>query len=279
MKELGNESTSSSRLQMAGSCHMATGKKHNGHRKPCNYRRPQSRASLFIRATLVSFTLLHHCSFATHGPGARRQIASGEVGEDPASNQWVRNGVLLGAGGYPADRSYWENRMNLYDNYGNYRLSSEYLTGGKGGTGFAKNAIALKYTYENTGGGNMDILNADTEANFWQGQDLDDGMFAASVPGKPWIRQSLPFTCKDNPYNECKKDKAECIAEGCEKGIKVGLACVVTVCLYAIALVPLWHQTLLDDIVCDLLSEIIFVDILMQVYCRYHWFCGCDKCF
>jgi hypothetical protein len=179
------------------------------------------RGLFHVRMAILAILMVPKGCLTTHGSGARRQIASGDVGEDPASNQWVRNGMLLGAGGIPVDRLYWDNRMSLYDNVGNYKLSSDYTAKGVMGAGFAKNGVGLKYTLENTDGGNMDIINADTDANFWQGQDLADGMFAATVPGKPWIRQSTPFTCKDNPYGECKEDAAKCIANGCEKGKKV----------------------------------------------------------
>eukprot|EP00282_Hemiselmis_andersenii_P032523 CAMPEP_0169463874 /NCGR_PEP_ID=MMETSP1042-20121227/20348_1 /TAXON_ID=464988 /ORGANISM="Hemiselmis andersenii, Strain CCMP1180" /LENGTH=1709 /DNA_ID=CAMNT_0009576651 /DNA_START=1 /DNA_END=5130 /DNA_ORIENTATION=+ len=168
------------------------------------------------------------CCFAAAGPKEgeeRRQIAigSGAVEDTLGDNEWIRNGEILGPGSIPVDGTYWNNRGQLYDNFGNHKFGADYFAEGqKQGTGTAQPGVNLAYTYADIA--NLKIINKDTEANFWSGQALVGDGWSASIPGRPWVRQSVPFTCATNPYKECPHgdDTERCKAEGCEFGRRLG---------------------------------------------------------
>lgn len=155
------------------------------------------------------------------GHGVRRQLIGGQemiVGE----NEWVRNGIKFGAGMIPTDEKFWNNRRQLYDNFGNYKYGEEYFAEGSvRGTGNALGGLDLLVPYEDRD--TVGIINDNTVANFWSGRDLPGGGFSLSYPERPWIRQSMPFTCETNPWDECPTpaDRARCIANGCGRGKKV----------------------------------------------------------
>uniref|UniRef100_A0A7S4PFN2 RCC1-like domain-containing protein n=1 Tax=Guillardia theta TaxID=55529 RepID=A0A7S4PFN2_GUITH len=132
------------------------------------------------------------------------------------NNLWVRNGQLLkarpGLPPIPADSNLWDQRTSLYDIYGNYRLAPNYTAD------ISSNAPQVISKSQFTPPTNN--INGNVEASFWFGQSLSDGNYAWSVPGKPWIRQSLPYTCSDNPFQECSG--TQCASSTCPRGRQVG---------------------------------------------------------
>lgn len=172
---------------------------------------------------LIGLFLVASCCLANTGHiRPTRQIPVDDGFPTLGEKEWMRNGQILGPGSIPVDDTYWVNRMTLYDNYGNYKYGQDYYDAerlqGKGAALPGKN---LEYTYDMMD--DIKIINADTKANFWFGEVTQGGGFSASEPGKPWIRQSPPFTCDTNPYNECPSgNEDQCRANGCAKGFKLG---------------------------------------------------------
>jgi hypothetical protein len=179
----------------------------------------------------VSLFLVAACGLASTGTGEenhggdvkpRRQIPVVDGLPTLGENEWIRNGQILTPGGIPKDSTYWDNRLRLYDNYGNWRFGPDYYDADKKqGNGLSQNGANLLYTHEMSK--DIKIVNADTQGNFWSGEVTQGGGWAGTVPGKPWIRQSRPFTCETNPYGECDGvDESDCRAKGCAKGRKLG---------------------------------------------------------
>lgn len=180
---------------------------------------------------LVSLFLVAACGLASTGTGEendhgdgkpRRQIPLVDGLPTLGENEWMRNGQVLSPGGIPKDSTYWDNRLRLYDNFGNWKFGPDYYDADKiQGNGLSQNGNNLLYTFEMAK--DIKIVNADTQANFWSGEVTLGGRWAGTVPGKPWIRQSRPFTCETNPYDECDGgDEGACRARGCAKGRKLG---------------------------------------------------------
>lgn len=137
--------------------------------------------------------------------------------QDTQSELYMRNGMLHGAFGIPADAEFWANRFSLYDRYGNYRLAEGYQPPEGKLQGYAESVTSVTQLAPDP-----ETLNQDYLANFWYSQSVPGGV-AMSVPGRPWIRQAVPYSCETNPYKECPHETAsECRSAGCESGRKVG---------------------------------------------------------
>jgi hypothetical protein len=144
-----------------------------------------------------------------------------QVGYHTDKNVWERNGQLLRAGGFPDDPVLYSNRFALYDRYGRWRLDPSYKAPPAGKKqGFAESVTSKDAMQEPN-----PAINRDFDAKFWYGQALPDGGHAWSVPRRPWIRQSVPYTCDTNPFDECPggaKNRETCKTNKCAYGKQVG---------------------------------------------------------
>ena len=129
---------------------------------------------------------------------------------EPETPTWERNGEIYTVKGLLANAAFRQNLDSLYDTCGNYRLVEGYDE--SSACASAQSARANSRAQAATG-------------DFWYSQApaTPDGLYARSLPGKPWIRQTFPYTCLTNPYNECPYPTVQqCKDSGCLKGKKVG---------------------------------------------------------
>lgn len=136
--------------------------------------------------------------------------------------KWERNGQAFRTGNSPDDATLWGNRFRLYDRYGRWAIDPEYKAPPTvKSQGFTQQLLSKKDLKEVN-----PAINRDFEANFWFGQALPDGGYAWSLPRKPWVRQSVPYSCDTNPFDECPTKEAnrkKCEDNDCPYGQKVGV--------------------------------------------------------
>ena len=132
---------------------------------------------------------------------------------------WERNGQRFTAGNRPEDSMLWKNRFRLYDLYGRWQIDPDYRAPPAGTKQGTADSLVKKEDLEPLN----EAINRDFEANFWYGESLPGGGHAWSVPRRPWIRQSVPYTCDTNPFDECPtpKNRAKCEKDGCAYGYKL----------------------------------------------------------
>jgi len=135
---------------------------------------------------------------------------------------WERNGQRMSTGNRPADTALFSNRFRLYDKYGRWTIDPDY----KPPSSFKKQGYANQLIDKKDLIYPSMAINRDFEANFWFGQTLSQGGYAWSLPRKPWIRQSVPYSCNTNPFDECptrETNREKCINDKCAQGKQVGL--------------------------------------------------------
>ena len=153
---------------------------------------------------------------------------SRELMQVASDTRWERNGQVFRSGSRPDDAKLWTNRFQLYDKYGRWTVDPAYQPPPPPKSREFARQLLKKQDLKDLPDGRA--INKDFEANFWFGQSLPDDGYAWSLPKRPWIRQSVPYTCDTNPFDECpvvdktdrEKDRKKCIDDKCPYGKRVG---------------------------------------------------------